>query len=128
LVEDFARRRNYATPDSTPEAVIREVAVFLIYQNEPGTLYLGKAPRLPPNVLDLSSEVEKSVSLFLDGEDWIISILSLPSLRSTLAISRCIRRVTVELGREKEKNTVVPATNPGYIASTEGGWRCREHG
>jgi hypothetical protein len=110
LIEDFARRRTYAESDRAPEAVVREVAVFLIYQNEPGTLYLGRAPRLPANVLqDLSSGIEKSVNQFLDGEDWIIPIWSTPGLQSTPAMSRCIRRSTVELGREKGKSTVVPS-------------------
>jgi len=60
LVEDFATRRNYLDPDWAPEAVVREVAVFLIYQNEPGTMYLGRLPRLSARELqDLSVEIPR---------------------------------------------------------------------
>ena len=108
LVEDFARRRNYSDPERAPEIVVREVAVFLLYQNEPGTMYLGRLPRLSARELQaLSSEIESSVNRFLNGEDWTIPIEAKPPLLGIPAISRCICSRTVELGRDKGKRMVV---------------------
>jgi hypothetical protein len=108
LVEDFARRRNYSDPERAPEAVVREVAGFLIYQNEPGTMYLGRLPRLSARELQaLSSEIESSVNRFLNGEDWTIPLEAKPPLLGMPPISRCIRRRTVEFGRDKGKRMVV---------------------
>jgi hypothetical protein len=55
LVEDFARRRNYLNKQRAPEALVREVALFLLYQNGAGTMSLGKMPRLSADGLQLLS-------------------------------------------------------------------------
>jgi hypothetical protein len=68
LVEDFARRRNYLDKHQAPEALVREVALFLLYQNGAGTMPLGKMPRLSADGLQLlSSEIEAGVGRFVDG-------------------------------------------------------------
>jgi len=53
LVEDFARRRNYLNQHPAPEALVREVALFLLYQNGAGSMWLGKMPRLSAERLQL---------------------------------------------------------------------------
>jgi hypothetical protein len=106
LVEDFARRRNYLDRNRPPEELVREVALFLLYQNGAGTLSLGSMPRLSADGLQLlSREIEAGVGRFVDGQDWTVPIktaeLSLP------VISRSVRRETIEVGRDRGKSIVV---------------------
>ena len=106
LVEDFARRRNYLDRERAPEELVREVAVFLLYQNEPGTMALGKMPRLPAQVLQkLSTDIEAGVGRFLDGQNWTIPIKT--DEPGIPVFSRSVRRRTIELGRDKGKTIAV---------------------
>ncbi len=117
LVEDFARRRNYLDPERAPEVVVREVAVFLLYQNEPGTIALGKMPRLPTEVLQkLSTDIEAGVGRFLDGQDWTIPIKT--DEPGIPVFSRSVRRRTIELGRDKGKTIVVASWRSRRSART----------
>ncbi len=104
LVEDFARRRDYRDAraaalddDQTPQAVAREVWLFLLYQNGPGTIYSGDGvPEMPARALKrLSEQVESGVARFLNGQEWIVD---LPP-----RLTRAIRREEVLLGRDKGK-------------------------
>ena len=106
LVEDFARRRNYLDKHRAPEALVREVALFLLYQNGAGTMSLGKMPRLSASGLQLlSREIEAGVGRFVDGQDWTVPIMT--AEQDLPVISRSVRRKTIELGRDKGKSIVV---------------------
>jgi hypothetical protein len=100
LVEDFARRRTYLDQDRPPEVLVREVALFLLYQNGAGTMWLGKMPRLSAEGLQLlSSEIEAGVGRFVDGQDWAVPIKTADP--GFPVISRSVRRQTIELGRDR---------------------------
>lgn len=116
LVEDFARRRNFLDPDRAPDAVVREVALFLLYQNGAGTMYLGRKPKMPARELkELSLEINEGVSRFLNGGDWTIPIYA---FASRLHLSRTLRRQTIELGRNRGKNCAVASWRSQYSAGT----------
>jgi hypothetical protein len=106
LVEDFARRRNYLDPSQAPEILVREVTLFLLYQNGAGTMWLGKMPRVSADELRLlSQEIEAGVGRFADGQEWTIIVKTEDF--GPLGISRSVRRETIELGRDRGKSIVV---------------------
>jgi len=103
LIEDFARRQEYRDASSaragdgwTPESVAREMALFLLYQNGPGTLSLGAEtpPAMPAKILrELSMAVADGVERFLRAEGWAVTVPA--------KTRRTIRTETILLGPEK---------------------------
>ncbi len=116
LVEDFARRRNFLDPDRAPDVVVSEVALFLLYQNAPGTMYLGKKPQMPAReLIALSLEIDEGVSRFLNGEDWTIPI---DASASRVRLSRSLRRQTFVLGPNRGKSYAVASWQSQHSART----------
>jgi hypothetical protein len=117
LVEDFARRRIYQDKDRAPEALVREVALFLLYQNGPGTMSLGKMPRLSAEGLQLlSRKIEVGVRDFLEGLEWTVPINT--AVQGRPIISRSVCRKTIELGRDKGKSVVATSWRSRNSART----------
>jgi len=116
LVEDFARRGNFLDPDRAPDVVVSEVTLFVLYQNGPGTMYLGKKPQMRARDLTaLSLEIDEGVRRFLNGEDWTIPI---DASASRLRLSRTLRRQTFVLGPNRGKNYALASWRSQHSART----------